>query len=274
MGDETNRSGCRTLFENYTLMVEKTFKVIVESGQAAEAVQVELFVELGDAVSKLGFRGKSPSLVLVGGASQISEEDFARLQELFVGVLAPLAEKLGATVVDGGTDAGIMRLMGQARAHIGGNFPLVGVAAIGTVCVPEVAISKIGGTKLEPNHTHFILVPGSRWGDESPWLAGAVRFFANGAPSVTLVINGGEITWLDVSQSVREGRATVVLEGSGRTADKLAAALRGEPTDERAENIVKSGLLQAIDMKRDTKAIAELLEKMLSPQSKERAQEH
>ncbi len=258
---------CGTLLENSPLMQEKpfqVFKVTLENGQAADAIQVELFVDLSEALKELEFGGKHPTLVLVGGASKISEEDLARLEELFVEVIAPVAEKLGATVVDGGTDAGIMRLIGQARSRIGANFPLIGVAAIGTVCVPEVAASKSEGAKLEQNHTHFIFVPGSHWGDESPWLARAARFIANGAPSVTLAINGGEITWLDVSHSVGEQRSTVVLAGSGRTADKLAAALRGEPTDERAENIAKSGLLQAIDMKRDTRAIAELLENMLS----------
>jgi hypothetical protein len=65
-------------------------------------------------------------VVIGGGASLISEEDLQRLQRLFSKVLAPLAQELGVIVADGGTDAGVMRLMGQRRGSrqfsIGGGF--------------------------------------------------------------------------------------------------------------------------------------------------------
>ena len=35
-------------------------------------------------------------------------------------------------------------------------------------------------------------------------------------------------------------------EGSGRTADQLAAAVHGRPADERAAALVKQGLIQAV----------------------------
>ncbi|UXE59643.1 MAG: hypothetical protein KA717_28380 [Woronichinia naegeliana WA131] len=45
---------------------------------------------------------------------------------MFSKVLAPLAQELGVIVADGGTDAGVMRLMGQRRGSrqfsIGGGF--------------------------------------------------------------------------------------------------------------------------------------------------------
>ncbi len=55
-----------------------------------------------------------PVLVVVGGASGMPDES-PGLSTLFDDVLAPLVEKAGATVVDGGTDEGVMRLMGAAR---------------------------------------------------------------------------------------------------------------------------------------------------------------
>ncbi|MGK7876500.1 MAG: hypothetical protein AB4426_25360 [Xenococcaceae cyanobacterium] len=244
--------------------MEKLCKYTLVNGLTADAIQVHNFVNLSDALRKLGFHRSRPTLVLVGGASRISNADLARLQQLFVEVLAPIAESLGATVVDGGTDAGIMRLIGQARAEIGATFPLIGVAAVGTVILPGVPPPCLDAVSLAPQHTHFVLVPGHNWGDESPWLARISSILSNGCPSITLAINGGEITWQDVSLSIKEGRLTIVLAGSGRTADKLAAALRGEATDERATELVASGLLQAIDMNQDSEVLAEVIQQMLS----------
>jgi hypothetical protein len=56
-------------------------------------------------------------------------------------------------VIDGGTDAGVMQLIGRARAASGGRFPLIGVAAEGTVMVPGAGTSSPDATELEPNHT-------------------------------------------------------------------------------------------------------------------------
>ncbi len=40
--------------------------------------------------------------------------------------LIPLCEELGAAIVDGGTDAGLMRLVGRARTATHAQFPLIG----------------------------------------------------------------------------------------------------------------------------------------------------
>jgi hypothetical protein len=228
----------------------------------AHSVQVQSRVELSDALSEIGFRGTRPTLVIVGGASGISQADMTRLQRLFVEEIAPIAQALGITVIDGGTDAGVMRFMGQARAEIGGTFPLIGVAAVGTVILPDVPPSKSDAAPLEPNHSHFVLVPGSNWGDESPWLAQVASVLSEGCPSLTLVVNGGEITLQDVRYSIEAGRPVVTLDGSGRTADKLAAALRGEATDERARELVASGLVRAIDMRQSFACIDRAIEEI------------
>jgi hypothetical protein len=74
---------------------------------------------------------------------------------LFSKVLAPLAQELGVIVADGGTDAGVMRLMGQAREEVQGSFPLVGVSPVGLVRLPDVETSSTELTDLESHHTHF-----------------------------------------------------------------------------------------------------------------------
>ncbi len=247
--------------------MERPCKYTFANKLAAKAIHVHSFVELSEALPKIDLRRTYPTLVLVGGASGIGEADITRLQRLFVEEIAPLAQELGVAVVDGGTDAGIMRFIGQARTQIRGTFPLIGVAAIGTVILPNVPRPSSDAAPLEPNHTHFILVPGSNWGDESPWLSRLASVLSDGFPSVTVVVNGGEITFQDVSNSVLEDRPVLTLDGTGRTADKLAAALRGEATDCRAKHLAASGKMHAINLieypTRLTEVIRGILSKLL-----------
>ncbi|MBN4007044.1 hypothetical protein [Nostoc sp. LPT] len=228
--------------------MKSCLKLTFNNGQTALATQVEQPEELPYALETIGLCGSRPVLVVVGGASNISEADFLRIQRLFVEVLAPIAETLGAYVVDGGTDAGIMRIMGTARTQIGAKFALIGVTPEGKVALPNYSETATDLIPLEPNHTHFVLVPGKNWGDESPWISCVATMLANDAPSMTVLLNGGEITFKDAFSSVNSGRVVLVIAGSGRTADILVDALRGKATDERAKKLAKSGTLQYIDL--------------------------
>jgi len=149
-------------------------------------------------------------------------------------------------IVDGGTDSGVMRLVGRARAATRGRFPLVGVAAVGTVVVPEERTSMPGAAELESNHTFFLLVPGTRWGDESRWISEVAGVAAAGRPSVTVLVNGGEIAYQDVASSLDAGRRVVVLAGSGRTADAIADAHAGRGGGKRAVAIAASPLTRVV----------------------------
>jgi len=166
-----------------------------------------------------------PVLVLVGGANSLDKEVAEWVFPLFRDSLAPRLDRLGAAVIDGGTDSGVMALMGRARTLAGASFPLIGIAARGTVRMPRETLPPSStGTPLEPNHTRFLLVPGDRWGDEAAWIVTAASTLARGAPTATLVVGGGEVTRLDLEHSLREGRPTLLLEGSGGTAHEIARA--------------------------------------------------
>ena len=234
------------------------------NGNSASLHPIEVAAELPALIETLNLKTPRPVLVIVGGASKISPEDLARLGLLFNESVAPIAERLQAVVVDGGTDCGVMQLIGQARAAIEGTFPLIGVSAIGTINCPGLVCDNEEAANLEPNHSHFILVPGNNWGDESQWIADAATVISGKAPSCTIVVNGGEITWKDVAQSVDDARQTIVLEGSGRAADELAAELHDEPADDRAAPLVDSGFLQAINIDHDPTILEALLEKLLT----------
>ncbi len=208
---------------------------------------------LPEALDALGLCRPRPTLVIIGGASKLSDVDFARVEDMFGGVLAPLAEARGLTVVDGGTDAGVMRLIGQAREALGGTFPLVGVAPIGLVDLPEYRHSGLTSEEacpLEPHHTHCLLVPGNSWGDESSWISAVATHLSGVCGSAAVLTNGGEITWKDAAANTSVGRAVVVIAGSGRTADVIAAVAQGAAVDSRATQLLASNHVQVIDLDR------------------------
>jgi hypothetical protein len=244
--------------------MEKPCQYKFANQRAAKAIQVHGFLELPEALSNLDIHHTHPTLVIVGGASGIGEVDKTRLKQLFIEEIAPLVQELGVAVVDGGTDAGIMQFMGQARTEICGTFPLIGVAAIGTVILPDTPVPSTQAAPLEPNHTHFILVPGTNWGDESPWISRVASEISKGFPSLTIVVNGGEITFQDVSNSLLENRPIVTLDGTGRTADQLAAAVRGEDADSRAHKFAASGKMQVIDLVKQPERLTEVMKEILS----------
>ena len=245
--------------------MENSFKLTFNQEQAAIAITVSETAELPHALANIGLGSSRPILVIVGGASQISDADFIRIQSLFVQVLAPIAETLGACVVDGGTDAGVMRLMGYARNQIKAQFPLIGIAPIGKVIIPEQTTTPSDDAcPLQSDHTHFVLVPGDNWGDESSWIADVATVLAGEYPSVTVLINGGEITFADALNSVSAGRLVIAVAGSGRTADKLASALIGGVTDERAIKLAASGKLQTIKLDAEHEELTYTITNLLS----------
>jgi hypothetical protein len=236
---------------------------------------------LREALCQLGLGSPRPVLVLVGGAANILPVVSDALGRLFDG-LAPLLDGLGVTLVDGGTAFGVMAAMGEARRRSGAAFPLLGVAACGTVdpatlplhartCLlsDEKSMTTARcdkGARLDPNHTHFLLVPGDRWGDEVPWMSDAAGSLAAGLPSVTLVAAGGEITRLDVLTGLRSGRPLIVLAGSGGTADRLADWWRhGGTCTELPLRESERALVQIVELADAADQLPPLLRQILSP---------
>lgn len=181
---------------------------------------------LPQAVSELRLKNHAyPVIVLIGG--QINEEQ-AEPTRRAVQTIARVAEDMEAAVLCGGTDMGVMAEIGQARSRNYYKFPLIGVAPEDLVTWPggPPGIKVLGWGKerwqLESNHSHFVLVPGSHFGDESPWIVDIAKTLAKDQQSVTILINGGEVSRKDIELSLKNGRRVVVLSGTGRLADELA----------------------------------------------------
>jgi SLOG in TRPM, prokaryote len=181
--------------------------------------------DLEQAISELGLKGRYPVIVLIGGEIEAQQADLTRRA---IELISRTAEALHAIVICGGTDMGVMAEIGQIRSRNGYKFPLMGIT-------PEKLVTWPGGPRstkflwwgkqlwqLEPHYSHFILVPGSQFGDESPWIVDTATMLSKDQRSVTILINGGEVSRKDIQLSLENGRPVIVLSRTGRLADELA----------------------------------------------------
>lgn len=220
--------------------------------------------DVGRAVAGLGLGGPRPVLTVVGGAGRLDEVARERLTGTIAEVIAPAVARNGAVVVDGGTDAGVMRLLGRANAPHP-RFPLVGVLAGGTAKFPGNVPQIDDFARLGPGHTHFVVVPGRDWGDEVPYIPLVAEAVAGGAPRVTMLVDGGDIALSDALLAVERGSPLLVLHGSGRLADRVAAAAegRGPAGDERIGRLARSDLVRVVTLD-DHAGLADRLDRHLS----------
>lgn len=194
-------------------------------GQQALCVFPDVRSNLEQAISELELKDNYPVIVLIGG--DIDEQQ-AEVTRRAIQTISKIAEDMNAVIICGGTDMGIMAEIGQKRSQNHYKFPLVGIAPEELVTWPDGPHS----TKflwwgkqrwqLEPHYSHFILVPGSQFGDESPWIFDTATILSKGHRSVTILINGGEVSRKDIELSLEHGRQVIALSRTGRLADELS----------------------------------------------------
>jgi hypothetical protein len=163
-------------------------------------------------------------IVLVGGAGGIGWLDKFPMRKA-IKIIARLADETQSVVVDGGTQAGIMTEIGQQRKRHKFSFPLIGVV------FDSLLMKEEPQSVLDPNHTHFFLIPGDDWGDESAWISKIATAIAGDKKSITILVNGGNISRTDVGYSVLEDRPTFVMRGTGRMADQITLGEKIIPID-------------------------------------------
>jgi hypothetical protein len=105
--------------------------------------------------------------------------------------------------------------------------------------------------QLESHYSHFILVPGKQFGDESPWIVDTASLLSKDHQSVTILISGGEVSRKDIQLSLDNGRRVIVLSRTGGLADELAR----QP--------VRNNLMTVLPVNAD-KSIAEVIHAALS----------
>ena len=216
-------------------------------------------------LKSLGIVQPHALIMVFGGAKGLDDSRNARLGELFTSAVAPAAAEAGALVIDGGTQSGVMAMMGEALARDGRESHLLGIAPAGKVTYPGgPKDANIGdGAPLEPNHSHFVLVESDKWGDETGTmfkLAEALKVAV-----VTMLINGGPIAENEALRGVRNGWPLLVVEGSGRFADELSAAMRNATLDTSAtiNEITRSGRIKLFSIDKPALGLKSLLQQIL-----------
>jgi len=201
-------------------------QLTLKHGVVVGAINIKDYHEIQEALTNLAIPHPKTVIVLVGGAGGIGFMDKFPMRKA-IGIVAKLAEETQSVIVDGGTQAGIMTEIGRQRNRNKFTFPLIGVV------FDSLLMQEEPQSILDANHTHFFLIPGNDWGDESGWIskiATAIASDAKGTPvtgaanhqkSITILVNGGNISRTDVEYSLLENRPTFVMRGTGRMADEI-----------------------------------------------------
>lgn len=227
------------------------------NGNSALAVIPPKNVDYLEIIRALNIQQPKAVFVVIGGAKNLDDTLKATLAPLFNNGIAATATALRALIVDGGTRSGVMEMMGQGVAEQEHRSILLGVAPEGRVDLQGQPVdgASNGKTPLDPNHSHFVLVKGDRWGDETPTLFGIASELARHLPVVAILAGGGEIAKEEMVQCVQRAWPIVVITGSGELADTLAEWWK--------QKNARPTLLQRAFRKRKTapdKAVARIVE--------------
>ena len=191
-----------------------TRQIPFRQGVNVRATNIKDDKDIREALTELQIPHPKTVIVLVGGAGGIGFWDKFPMRKA-IRIIARLAEETGSVVVDGGTQAGIMKEIGKQRKQNKFSFPLIGVV------FDSLLMKEEPDSILDPNHTHFFLIPGEDWGDESAWISKIATAIAGDLKSVTILVNGGNISRTDVQYSLLENRTAVVMRGTGRMANEI-----------------------------------------------------
>jgi hypothetical protein len=231
-------------------------------GNAASALHVTPRATAATILRQLEIPAPQALVVLNGGTAELAPALQARLASALADGLARVAAAWGLTVITGGTDAGIFHLFGAGLARWGRRAPCIGVAVGSLVTYPGHAD---GEAPLEPNHSHFVLVKGARWGAETKTLYALAAALAQDCPSLAVFAGGGAITVREMQMNVVQGRPMLLLAGSGRATDAVLAARAGQPAeDSRIQEIAHQGAITPWSIEHDPASLHALIATMLA----------
>jgi hypothetical protein len=218
----------------------------MRSGRSARLVRCPSDVRAVDLVGALGLQAGGPVVVVNGSTTSAAAQRPSGTLADAMGVVAVVAVDESATLVTGGTDAGVFAVLGDALQQAGGGYVCVGVVPSGTTTWPgrsaAAEMPDTDGVALEAHHTHFVVVDGADWGDETSVMLAVASELAGSHPSVAVLAGGGAIAADELAGHLHAGRPVVVLAGSGRLADEVARAVgSGATLRWPAETVVADG---------------------------------
>jgi SLOG in TRPM, prokaryote len=211
------------------------------NGHCAWSVVSPIGTDAKDIFDALNIQRPGALIMVAGATSDLSEEVTSHLTQLCSHGIMPAAIQKKAMIIDGGTQVGVIKLIGQSANECGHRSILLGVTCAGLVIYPggpsikEELLEK--SAPLDPNHSHFVLVESEIWGCETDTMYALARLISKGIPVVTLVINGGIISKNEVLYSIRQGWPLLIIEGTGRLADEIATFYRENPSSIKDEHM-------------------------------------
>jgi hypothetical protein len=217
-----------------------TFTIQFKDSRFSPAVNIPPASDPQDIIDLFGLTTPRPVIFMSGGASMMSPSDIELTRSLVEDAIAKFAEENNITVIDGGTEAGIMQMIGEARQKNNYKFPLIGIAPRLKVQYPGF-INPGSEAELQDGHSHFVLVESDAWGAESITIGDLTRLIARQQyPMLGILINGGKIAEQDIYFARAKGDQKIpllILEGSGRKADEVSTAFK---TGETSSKIIKA----------------------------------
>ncbi|HVG21693.1 MAG TPA: hypothetical protein VNI02_21845 [Blastocatellia bacterium] len=202
--------------------------VAFENGNVAFLIKVRSDIDPGQVLHVLGLPQPRALLIINGGTGDLTPEVQERVGQLFRG-LAQLIASERIDVITGGTRAGIFEIFGEALGKCGGpTAPCIGV----------LPANRADLRRLEPHHSHFVLVEGMNWGEETEFMYRLADARATGRPSLALFAGGGEVALKEMQHNVAQGREMIFIGGSQGSTDRVLQA--------RADSHISGGRLNRI----------------------------
>ena len=245
---------------------KEQFTINFKDNKFSPAIRVPVDSDPQRIIEAFNLISPRPTIFITGGASAMSKDDIARTRILIEECIAVFAQEKKITVIDGGTEAGVMDMIGDARRKHQYKFPLIGVSPLQKVEFPGFR-----GTdpeaELQDGHSHFVLVESNEWGGETTTIiALAKAIAAKTAPMVGILVNGGKIAEREVylASAIGENRMPlIIIDGSGRAADNISTAFKTQRTDsELIRAIIKGADLRLTALHDGSDALRKELDKV------------
>ena len=249
----------------------KIQEIFFSNGNRAQAVFPPHDFPATYLVRALGIPQPKSLIMIVGGAGRMDKHDHANLMRLFKDGIAHIAATLHALLIDGGTQSGVMELIGQGVAQQSSRPALLGISPAGIITYPGKTLHQAESEQipLDPNHSHFVLVDTNEWGGETETMYELAKVYSQRCPSVAILVNGGEIARNEVLYNVRQRRPIIVIEGSGRFADEIVRSLSNESSpysDLDLTEIMNQGKLYVFPIAGSALKLEQLIQRLFDEQ--------
>lgn len=223
--------------------------IVFPNGSMARVVHSAPDLSYREILQALNLNSTSALVIIVG----TTNDDENQVNETISILGHPLARFIGetnASVLDAGIEHGLSKLVGEAVSQRSRSQNVIGVAPHDCVSYPEglepVILTKMR-LPLDPNHTHFVLTQGSRWGDEIDTKYDLARELGKEAPVICIVAGGSSTVVHELLQIIKQRWPILVIEGSGGLADQIASYASKTrqpsnlPADSTLQEIVNEG---------------------------------